>query len=303
MVQLCQEFIDALKRCGPAIIADYVDPIAQNILSLYEKKALCQLENDDDEELLDEDEEAEFDALLISTASDLVVALASVLGPGFASYFKVYLPHITKYYKKSKPVSDRSMAIGCIGESTVGLKSGISEFTEQLLSLNLKALGDDEEEVRSNSAFAIGVLCQYTTIDISSQYNVILSRLYPLFTGKSVLNVTDNACGAVCRMILRCPQVIPIDQVLEVIIHNLPLKQDYEENEPVFQCIFYLFRTNNSYVLNHIPEFLNIFAQVLSPPEEQLKDQTRHELIDLIKALNQQFPDVVARSPLGPFLQ
>lgn len=56
-------------------------------------------------------------------------------------------------------------------------------------------------------------------------------------------------------------------------------------------------------MLNHIPEFLNIFAQVLSPPEDQLKDQTRQELIDLIKALNQQFPDVVARSPLGPFLQ
>ena len=56
-------------------------------------------------------------------------------------------------------------------------------------------------------------------------------------------------------------------------------------------------------MLNHIPEFLNIFAQVLSPPEDQLKDQTRQELIDLIKALNQQFPDVVARSQLGPFLQ
>ncbi|CAG8743597.1 15757_t:CDS:10, partial [Rhizophagus irregularis] len=222
-----------------------------------------------------------------NVASDFVAALALVLGPDFASYFKVYLPHITKYYKRSKPVSDRSMAIGCLGDSTIGLKS---------------ALGDEEEEVRSNSAFAIGVLCQYTTIDISSKYNEILTRIYPLFTGKYVLNVTDNACGAVCRMIIKCSQVIPIDQVLEVIIRTLPLK-DYEENEPVFQCIFYLFRANNSYVLSHIPEFLNIFAQVLSPPEDQLKDQTRQELIDLIKALNQQFPDVVARSPLGPFLQ
>ncbi|CAG8438463.1 984_t:CDS:10 [Funneliformis caledonium] len=275
MVQLCQEFIEALKHCGPAIVADYIDQIAQNILNIYEKKS----------------------------ASDLVSALALVLGPGFASYFKVYLPHITKYYKKSKPTSDRSMAIGCLGESTVGLKSGISEFTEQLLSLYLKALGDEEEEVRSNSAFAIGVLCEYTTIDISSQYNVILSRLHPLFNGKSELNVTDNACGAVCRMIIKCPQAIPIDQVLDVIMDTLPLKQDYEENEPVFKCIFYLFRANNSFVLNHIPDFLKIFAQVLSPPEDQLKDHTRQELIDLIKALNQQFPDVVARSPLGPFLQ
>jgi hypothetical protein len=80
------------------LVKQDVDPIAQYILSLYEKRALCQLDNDDEEELLDEDEEAEYDALLISVASDLVAALALVLGPDFASYFKVYLPHIAKYY-------------------------------------------------------------------------------------------------------------------------------------------------------------------------------------------------------------
>ncbi|CAG8717211.1 14443_t:CDS:2, partial [Dentiscutata heterogama] len=145
-------------------------------------------------------------------ADYLVAAMALVLGYDFVPYFKEYIHHIAKYYKKTKPVSERSMAIGCLGETTIGLKDGVSEFTDQLLPLYLKALADEDEEVRSNAAFAVGLLCQHTRLDISSQYGDILSRLHPLFTGQSLLNVTDNACGAVCRMIMACPQAIPMDQ-------------------------------------------------------------------------------------------
>ncbi|CAG8833327.1 3057_t:CDS:2, partial [Racocetra persica] len=164
-------------------------------------------------------------------------------------------------------------------------------------------LADEDDEVRSNAAFAVGLLCQHTRVDISSKYGDILSSLHPLFTGQSLMNVTDNACGAVCRMIMACPQAIPMEQVLEVVLRMLPLKRDFEENEPVFKCIIMLFRANNSFVFNHILELLNIFAKVLSPPEDQLKDQTRQELIELIQALNQQFPDVVLKSSLSELIQ
>lgn len=134
---------------------------------IFEKKAYCQQELADDEGLLDEDEQAEFDALLISAASDLVGALAVVLGPSFLPYAQVFIPYIAKYYKKAKPNSERSMAIGCLGEIANGMSSGITEFTEQLLTLFVKAVSDDDEEVRSNAAFAIGALCQNTTVDMS----------------------------------------------------------------------------------------------------------------------------------------
>ncbi|CAG8674754.1 3854_t:CDS:10, partial [Acaulospora morrowiae] len=303
VVRVCAEFAEAIKTCGPLVVADHLKQICDNVLLLYQKKAACQEDDADEDGFLDEDDEAEYDELLISSASDLVSALASAMGPDFVPFFKEYIQYITKYYKKTRSISDRSMAIGCLGESTVGLKSGITEFTQQLLPIYLKALEDEEEEVRSNAAYAVGLLCQYTNVDISGQYSSILSRLSLLFTNQSSTNVTDNACGAVCRMIMACPHVVPVDQVLEAVLRVLPLKKDHEENEPVFQCIFMLFRANNSFVFNHIPELLNIFAQVLSPPEDQLKEQTRQELIELIKALNQQFPDVVARSSLGAFLQ
>ncbi|KAF9954163.1 hypothetical protein BGZ65_004210 [Modicella reniformis] len=299
VVQICQEMADTVKLCGPGIVADHIGPIAEHLKLIFEKKAYCQQELADDEGLLDEDEQAEFDALLISAASDLVGALAGVLGVSFIPYAQVFIPHIAKYYKKSKPSNERSMAIGCLGEIANGMGSSVTEFTEQLLTLFVKALGDEEDEVCSNAAFAIGALCQNTTVDMSSQYPSLLTALYPLFQGQSLPNVTDNACGAVARMTMKHPTAVPLDQVLPVFVQALPLKRDFEENEAVYRLLFQLIRSQNEWVGNNIARLLTVFAEVLVKPDE-LKPQTRQEMIEIVKGLNQQFPALnIKESPLA----
>jgi hypothetical protein len=70
-----------------------------------------------------------------------------------------------------------------------------------------------------------------------------LQLLYPFFNcSNSKINITDNACGCVARMIIRAPEAVPLEQVLPLLLSNLPLKQDSEENEPVFSCIFLLLK-------------------------------------------------------------
>jgi hypothetical protein len=76
----------------------------------------------------------------------------------------------------------------------------------------------------------------------------LLTALSPLFNNQTLPNTTDNAAGAVARMIIAHPEAVPLDQVLPVFINALPLKADYEENQPVFECIFKLFGANNAYV-------------------------------------------------------
>lgn len=144
-----------------------VDPICQHLLEIFEKRALCQQEDEDEDGLIDEDEQAEYESMLVGSASDLVGALAQAIGEGFAQYFNVFLPHISKFYKKTRTGAERSMAIGCLGEVIGGIKSSVTPHTEQLLALFLKAAADEEEEVRSNAAYALGVLSAYTQIDVS----------------------------------------------------------------------------------------------------------------------------------------
>ncbi|KAL1920186.1 uncharacterized protein VTP21DRAFT_1332 [Calcarisporiella thermophila] len=300
VVQICQEFASILKLVGPCIVAEHVDTLCNLVLAILEKKAPCQ--QDEGEDVLDEDEQAEHDAMVISGAADVIGALALALGPNFADYFKVFFPLIAKYYKKSKSPSDRSMSIGCLSECCAGLKTAITDFTEELLRLFQTALRDEEEEVRSNAAYGTGVLCLHSQVDLSPQYPALLHALHPLFHGQTLPNVTDNACGAVCRMISARPDAVPLDDVLPVLVGQLPLKRDFAENEPVYRCIFQLFQAQNSWVNQNVPAFLHVFEQVLDA-EEQLTPVTRELMIELVRFIHRQMPQLnIAQSGLAKYL-
>ncbi|TPX62738.1 hypothetical protein SpCBS45565_g06960 [Spizellomyces sp. 'palustris'] len=305
VAQAFNEYTEALKEMGPGALADRKQSLAELVLLVLQKEHKCQLDVELDDEMSDgsalrrtpqrveeDDEQAEYDAVLISSACDLVGAMANALGAGFSVYFQQLFPLIAKYYKKSRPVSDRSMATGVLAECAMGLKKGVTPFTNEMLQILIRALADEEEEVRSNAAFGVGVLLEQSETDLTSFYPQILQLLRPLFEIQDgIPNMADNAAGAVCRMIVRNPSAVPLDQVLPVVMQHLPLKKDFEENEPVFRCVLQLLQNNNSYLLANMSALLNVFAQVLSPPENQLKDATRAEIIGLLKTLKNHHAD------------
>ena len=193
--------------------------------------------------------------------------------------------------KKSRSLSDRSTAIGCLGEIISGMKGAVTPSTEPLLELLYRALSDEDDEVRSNSAYATGLLVEHSETDLSPQYLLLLSALRPLFdvapdSPAARLNGRDNAAGAVGRLILRNTAAVPLDQVLPVFIDALPLKNDYLENRPVFKAIFHLFRTTPQSLLPLVNTLLPVFGHVLDPNgPEQIDEETRVELINLVEAL------------------
>jgi len=189
-----------------------------------------------------------------------------------------------------------------------GLKGGVTPYTQPLLEGIVKAFDDPESEVRSNAAFAAGILIEQTEADLSSSYLPILGSLRPLFevsadSSDATFNARDNAAGAVARMILKNHAAIPLDQVLPVIIGALPLRNDFIENKAVFASIFHLFRVNPSAVSPLLDKLFPVFQYVLDTNSgEQIEEDTRAELLQLISALNQQMPDRVAAAGLQPYL-
>lgn len=152
----------------------------------------------------------------------------------------------------------------------------------------------------------LDIILTLSLVDVSHpgrQYPGLLTALYPLFQGQVLPNVTDNACGAVSRMIMKHPNAVPLDQVLPVFVQALPLKRDFEENEAVYRLLFQLIRSQNEWVGNNMGALLTVFTEVLSKPDE-LKPQTRHEMLEIAKVLDQQYPLLnIKGSPLGVFLQ
>jgi len=60
-------------------------------LQILERKALCQQDPDHDEEDELEDEQAEYESVLISAASDVVGSLVSIFGPDFSEAFESFI--------------------------------------------------------------------------------------------------------------------------------------------------------------------------------------------------------------------
>lgn len=188
------------------------------------------------------------------------------------------------------------------------MKGAITPSTEPLLELFYRALSDSDAEVQSNAAFAVGQLVENSEVDLSPQYLHLLAALRPLFVvtpdaPAAKLNAKDNAAGAVGRLLLRNAAATPLDQVLPVFIDALPLKNDYLENRPVFRALFHLFRISGATLYPFMDRLLQVFAHVLDPSgPDQVGDEIRAELINLIGALNAEDPGKVQASGLGVFL-
>jgi importin-4 len=215
---------------------------------------------------------------------------------------------LKKLQKKSRSLSDRSSAIGCLAEIIAGMKGSVTPHTEPLLELFFRALADPDAEVQSNAAFATGQLVENSEVDLSQQYLHLLGALQPLFatapeSSPPQLNAKDNAAGAVGRMIIRNASAVPLDKVLPIFVDALPLKNDYLENRPIFHAIFQLFQTNGQALYPYLDKLLLVFSHVLDPSgPDQLTDEIRAQLIQLIGAINSEYPAQVQAAGLAVYL-
>ena len=61
--------------------------------------------------------------------------------------------------------------------------------------------------------------------------------------------VRDNAAGAVAKIIMDHQNSVPLYRVLPILLKATPLKKDYEESIPVYNCIYNLVLSSNQLVL------------------------------------------------------
>ena len=98
-----REYIFALVHLFGLTVACFagVDSIAQIALQVLDGKAMCQQDPDQEEDEETPEEAAEYDSILVSSAGDVVAALANALGSDFASAFEPFFTLISKYYVSS----------------------------------------------------------------------------------------------------------------------------------------------------------------------------------------------------------
>jgi HEAT repeat protein len=280
-----------LKLCGPAILmtenGTVVPQIAQQLLAVITKRHPCQQDlgdEGDDEDILEES--SEYDWLVIETAMEVITCLSVALGPSFAELWKMFEKPIVKY-ASSQEGTERTAAVGTIAECVGNMGAACTQYTAPLLKLLMHRLSDEDPETKSNAVYGVGLLCEMTTNDgeILKNMGTIFSKLEPLLGAQDQARLLDNTAGCVSRLISKYPDTIPIGEVLPRLVDLLPLREDYEENKPIFGMIVKLFQANEPTVQQLTPRLMPVFEKVLSPPEEQLEEETRSQLVELVKYL------------------
>lgn len=284
---------------------DYLNQTCEYTLMILEQQSPAQV---DSEAVEGEPEEgSEYDSVLISAASDLVGAMANVLGADFSDPLSKFMPQLMKYYSPGRSQSDRSTAVGSLGEIITGMKDAITPFTQEILALLSRALSDEEASVRSNAAFAAGVLIENSQSDLTQHFPALLNAIQPFFQkgeqeSDEVLTARDNACGCLSRMIIKKPEALPLDQALPTLFSCLPLQKDFAEWSPVLLCLMTLVQANNPVASQHIDTILQLFAHVLAGDEDNLGAQLRGQAVTFVSHLNTVAPEKVQAAGLQAYL-
>ena len=284
-------YMNFVQRLGPICFIvkgkNLIDPIMQQLLLFVQGKGNCQLYNEyEDEEDDDDDEYADHDHMLMDAVTDLIGAFAGALGPHFGKYVNPFFGHLIKFLKPTKPASDRSMVVGCFAEIVDGLKTAIAPYVSDLLQIASTAIQDPEPKVQRNACFLIGVLVTHAPENsvIFQNLDQVIMSLNPFFNIKSSgklrnedAALIDNACSALARIITRAHSGINMEEILPVFLRSLPLREDHEEDLPVYQCIFTLVSVQNTLIcVKHKGELLRIINEVCvenSPVDNEILQQ------------------------------
>ncbi|KAK8919798.1 putative importin subunit beta-4 [Metarhizium anisopliae] len=280
-----------LKACGPAVLVakpDMLQELVSVVSSIVTRSHPCQqdLGAEDEEQEIDAGS-SEYDWLVVDTALDVVSGLAAALGTQFGELWKIFEKPVLRLVSSTEDVH-RATAVGTIAEVAKYSGEAITEFTESLTQALVRRLSDHDQLTKSNAAYALGLLILNSndTAKTIPLYPQLYEKLEPMLSVHE-MRITDNVAGCLCRMMMKHPDNGFVAQALPAIVQVLPLTEDYEENEPIFQCIYKLYEQSNPTVQQLTPQLVGIFEKVLGEPEEQLEQDTRQMVQRMVQTLRQ----------------
>uniref|UniRef100_A0AAX7VJ89 TOG domain-containing protein n=1 Tax=Astatotilapia calliptera TaxID=8154 RepID=A0AAX7VJ89_ASTCA len=244
-----------IKSCKEEVFKNpsRLKEISHAIRDVLKKKTPCQDSGGDEAD--DEDQQAEYDAMLQEFAGEgIPLVAASVPADNFFPFLNDLLPFIMNKAKSSCTVADRSFSVGTIAEilhalmSVSGGRGVAGRLSNRLLPVLVAGAKDSDPEVRNNSVFGLGCLAQAAGPIVVSDYPMMLSVFSNLLSKESDLRVIDNLCAALCRMIMSNVDAVPLEQVS--LVARLPLEEDQKENHTVFSCLAVLYTHSPALVVN-----------------------------------------------------
>lgn len=339
VITVMEDFANMIKQFGSIIIMDngdstMLETLCVQVLSVLNGTHACQTMDMEEDVPKDEELDAsETEATLLDIALEVLVSLSHALASDFPKIFENFKPVMFALFQSTSK-NKRSSAVGAASEIVLGMKESNPYIQEMLEALIIRLTGDKSLEVRGNSAYGVGLLCEYAPFDISAIFEPVLKAMYELLSTadqKSLSSEDDeatreiidrayaNASGCVARMTLKNESLVPLEQTVPALLAHLPLKTGYEEYNPIFQLIMKLYQDNNAVITNQTPKVIEFFAAVFTKDNERIKleqestlgreenmerlkqfqnEEMKEKVVQLLKYINGTYDGIVAQNPV-----
>ncbi|KAK2193044.1 hypothetical protein NP493_18g10006 [Ridgeia piscesae] len=275
-----------LQNVGRPIVQaeGMLDSILICVKNVLQHRATSQDTNGDMDE-----EESEYDIMMVENAGEVIPCVAKLVSPqDFCSYLVGLLPELLRRTRPNSTTAEKSFAVGILAEIIEACGNTIASFAQHLHPVFMTLSKDDDEEVRSNAVFAMGVLLANSGESMYSYYDETVKNLFAVLNHEMDPRVIDNTISTLCRMILTNGCIINLAEVLPVILQCLPLKADFEENHTVYLCLAQLYSSEVPAIMELLPKVIRITAQVLGT--DQITVDVHTLLVNLIEDINRKRP-------------
>jgi len=282
---------EMLKGCKQALTSmkDLPEKIVQSVTKIMKNECACQ-DRDEEDGMEDDDEEAEQDEMLFECAGDVLPALGRAMtADQFVPCVLGLLPLVLKKTRKQCSSAERSFAVGTLADCVEPLAGRLEQFLPHAMPIFNEVIGDEEDDLRNNGVYGLGELVLWGGDLMVSHYNQILSNLSTLLAKESAPRVIDQIVGAVARFMIVGNSNVPVNEIVPVMMNNLPLKDDVEEYENVFKALAVLYTAGHESIKANIPKILECAIQA-----QTARDIDREKIIplvrELLKRIVQDFP-------------
>ncbi|KAL8619425.1 hypothetical protein ACOMHN_011776 [Nucella lapillus] len=278
---------ELLEKLGVAVlqVTNTTDLILQTMKDIFTHKVACQDEEEDEDE-----QQAEYDGMLIESAGDVLPVMARLMGgPSFSPFFTSFLTDLLKRLKETSSTAEKSFAVGTLAEVIESIGETTVKFVDTLYPVFLRMVKEEDDEVRSNAVFALGMLAANGGDTMKARHADILKMLLDMMAKEENGRVMDNMCAAICRIVWVNSENLPLEYIVPTVIQCLPLKEDFEENTTVFTCLLKLYQENNAQVISHLPTILQVATSILGT--SQAKPDTQKLLVQFVQNVKEKYED------------
>ncbi|XP_071092179.1 importin-4-like [Haliotis cracherodii] len=280
---------DMLEKIEEPVLSESgsTDAILTTVKEIFTHKLACQDQEDED----DDETQAEYDGMLIESAGDVLPVMARLLGgQQFLPFFSSFLTDLLKRLKETSSTSEKSFAVGTLAETIEACGPTSVAFVDTLYPVFVRMIREEDDEVRSNAVYALGVLAMYGGEKMQVLYKDILKMLFDILNKETNGRVMDNIAAASCRLIMANKDQVPLEHVVPVIMQCLPLKEDMEEWTTIFTCLLQLYSQGNEHVIKLLPQILKLIASILG--SDTVKQDIQQLLVQFVQTVASAYPAV-----------